>query len=438
MPSCSKSISDRLANNTINSLIFLENGIINNILFLGLNNVLLRLDLQNNDTLRFNLSLNNTSTINVLVSIYKLNLNTNTFSLIGSITTNDVFTSFTKALLQGEYVICIYAKNTASYTGTIQAIFSNFIPQARLSCNFYYGFNVLSNLTKPIITSPCTHPLYYELVDGVLPEGITLLSTGILQGILPNLDCMPSNNDLSPSSNWFNQLQSGISYPWGRAWRFKIRVSILGQPDIFKEQWLSIRVYNNYDLENKNFKSLLPLQNYYDIVIEQENDIIKLPDTLCETCNIIDNITVIDNNDTEILYPITDISYIKLPNQLLNIIDVMSWYNNTNLNEYLIQYNDLETKNFINKLKTDLVFKRILVKLGKEVQSENIDFSNMNYSITNNNGFIILETNIQTHDIHNINRNNTDLDVNYIANKDDINSSLNMQFVGWYGFTLNW
>lgn len=131
-------------------------------------------------------------------------------------------------------------------------------------------------LSFAYVEKECNKLLYYSLIDGKLPEGIQMTLTGDLYGILPNLDCTNDTDKLSPSQNWYFDMNETWQ-PWGNQWRFKLRVWIADFPNVFKEDWFCIRIHNNWSWDRDN-KPPIEYEEETIEIIEKE----PFPNLCCE------------------------------------------------------------------------------------------------------------------------------------------------------------
>lgn len=432
MSSCISNISNIITNNLIDSTL---NLVANSRLAYSispLNSLVYTLFTEKSETIKFIIELASTLAINATITFYKFNRLNNSFVSIGSITVNENYTTFQKDLVQGDYFICIKINNNASYTGFITGEFSGFVPAARFTANSYYGISSTTNLTITKIERKCDYPLWYEIIEGTLPEGISFTNSGMLTGILPNLDCMESNHDLSPSANWYDDVSSGVSYPWGRAWRFKIKVYIQEFPDMaLAEKWLCIRVYNNWDLEKNALLQALPLQHSYEIIVEP--DPIVLPESLCPDKCVISEpiIEPIIEHCVDCLESVnTSIQMIKIPETIkLDVDNLLTWWvENNNLEFY-----SNEEIYFITSLRTSNIFQVLLKKTGvvKSIKNASEFYANTKITVTQVNNFIELRLSVLDN-----NRNLTDIDTRYLNSKREVNNNLELELFGFsFAFT---
>ena len=127
----------------------------------------------------------------------------------------------------------------------------NFTPVKLLSANCYQGESLSVSIATKRRPKECSEALSYELIDGELPPGIRLAKDGSLIGVIEELDCL--DDTMSPSFNWYYENHDGVAQSWGRKWRFKAKVYIETQPDIFTEEWFCIRVFNNWSVDQLSF-----------------------------------------------------------------------------------------------------------------------------------------------------------------------------------------
>ena len=437
MSSCINNISNIIANNLISTIPIIQSNIRTEYSITPLNSIVYSLETNKNETVKFIIELASIVSINATLTIYRFNALDNTFNNIGGININENYMAFQKDLLEGFYFICIKINNNANYTGFITGEFSGFISSAKFAPKNYYGFYSETNLSFNIKIIPCTYPLWYEVIEGSLPEGVSFNNSGMLTGILPNLDCMESNYKHSPSANWYDDITTGEVYPWGRAWRFKIRVYIQEFPDMaLAEKWLCIRVYNNWDLEKDALLNSLPLQKNYEIIVEP--DPITLPTTLCpNTCTIPIIEPVIPSDCVDCQESInTSIQLIKIPETLkIDKDNFITWWIENNSNDFFTR----EEKYFITTLNNSTIFNILLKKTGiiKTTKLVFEKYKNTKISLNQINNFIELRLSVQIN-----NRNTTDIDYGYLISKSEVNHNLEIELLSYFSqfqssFTLS-
>lgn len=232
-------------------------------------------DMSKNDTLHFILensqtvyfkfllkTLTPSLPINISIQIY----NATTMGLVSTLTSNSTSIESNIDLLSGTYIICMRAIR-GSYEGTAQADYYGFSRRV----NFFpevgeAGQDVTVELKTDPKRKQCDKDMKWEVVEGSLPKGLEIGTySGMVFGTLPYLDCLEDDEDNLfkdvPSANMFfttGDEESGMSvYPWGRRWKFKLRISIVEQPQNYDEQWFCVSIFNNWSRTEVKF-----LENY--------------------------------------------------------------------------------------------------------------------------------------------------------------------------------
>jgi len=201
---------------------------------------------------------------------------------LGSVSIVNANTSFQQDFGSGSYILCISTGNTANFSGYILGTFTGYPTVASMTAPFKVGDRMsFAFYAPPPTPGACKQPIWYELVDGSLPPGITLSVTGLLDGVFPNLDCVQDDNPYSPAMNWFYS-QNGTSFPVGRQWRFQVKCWLEAYPTVQALQWFCIRIYNDWSLDRDNF---LAQPKEQVVTIQQVTPPIPLP-AQCEPCPI--------------------------------------------------------------------------------------------------------------------------------------------------------
>lgn len=165
-----------------------------------------------------------------------------------NITNNHSFT-----LENARYIVKIYANNPIELTielGKRNYIqFKEFQPRASVGSACTVRDFVVNRKRKKV---RCNEPLRYELVEGMLPPDLRLYEyDGLITGVIANMDCQDGD---SPSFNWFYTNHDGINQSWARIWRFKLRVSLVRDPNINHEEWFCIKVHNNWTYDRIKYQ----------------------------------------------------------------------------------------------------------------------------------------------------------------------------------------
>lgn len=333
-------------------------------------NQLLRIRVPSFQTINFQMALSPTgsvSSVNVSFSVYRV-IGT-TITDMGGVSITELNSTFTKDFSVSDYVICIRTNNLSGYTGTLLGSFIGYPTIAQLAPVAHEGASVSFKFDDTRPPRPCDEAMFFEIVEGSLPPGIFMDPLGKINGRLPNLDCIDPEDAFSPSMNWSFE-QDGAVFPWGRQWRFRIRVSLQSYPESWDEDWFCIRVHNNWDFDRDNFMSQMPFDSIRDVqVIEPPK---KLPSTLCiEKCNDEDEPfvpTKIEDICEPCLDPdfVTDVVLIPIPEQLKNIppSQFTIWYDRNVRNMVDIDSECFEVRKFLNDLKNSPLFLKLLAQNG--------------------------------------------------------------------------
>jgi hypothetical protein len=279
MPTCQQSIQSKIDQGTLDSIVRMTSNTAMPISMTSSLKQLFALDIIRQETVQFTISLiSRIQPTNIGVTVHFYQLGTaNEIILLGSVLVTEMILSFQKDFTVGSYIICI-GSTTFSYTGTLTGVFTGFPIYANLVPRAYTG-----SALNPIqfdTTLPerrCVKTLYFEIIDGHLPPGLTMGDLGNIEGVLPNMDCIDENADLSPSQNWYYNIGSTWQ-PWGRQWRFLIRTWVFDYPEASTERWFCIRVHNNWSWDRDNHPAL----EYDEDEIVVPDDPVLPPEVCCE------------------------------------------------------------------------------------------------------------------------------------------------------------
>lgn len=243
--------------------------------FTTTNNKLFRFQSTTSTSVLFNFNFVPSGVItNIQISFYRYEGPSIAPVSLGYINIVDTSTAFSRDFTAGNFIVCIRSIS-GSYNANVVANFTTYPTTAFFQPRFYTGEQTSRfDIEIEPLPNPCDEPLFYEIVDGSLPPGIVMNSLGILQGTLPNLDCISETEEMSPSVNWYWTDTDGAYQPWGYRWRFKVKVFIASMPDVFSESWFCIKLHNNWDFDTENFLEQAPFDRTRQI------EIVKDPETL--------------------------------------------------------------------------------------------------------------------------------------------------------------
>lgn len=187
------------------------------------------------------------------------------YRVVGTVLTETATTNstdqaaiFSKEFTTGTYVICFQTSSFVDFDGTILALFRGYQRYATFDIELDAGELMTYDFGRSRAPRDCSAVLHYEILDGSLPPGIRMTGLGQLLGVAPNLDCIEDNALLPPSQNWSFMHNDGAYHPWGRQWRFKVKVMMEGLPDVNAEEWFCIKIYNNWSIDRDNFIAQAP------------------------------------------------------------------------------------------------------------------------------------------------------------------------------------
>lgn len=208
-------------------------------------NALYLLNNESDQTVYFTLLVKSQSiqAFDLTVTIY----NYNTYQVYGTTKISSLLTNFSFNIPFGNYYVCVRSQ-IGTYTFNLTPKYIQYSRQITFEPRSNYGFSSQFQIEVKKKPGNCNRPLLYELIDGYLPTGLELLGNGYIYGHLPVLDCDWQNEDLPPSSTWYNQIHDNeYVTSWGRSYRFKVRLSFENDKEIFKETWFWISVLNNFN-----------------------------------------------------------------------------------------------------------------------------------------------------------------------------------------------
>lgn len=190
----------------------------------------------------------------------------NTMAEVATTSSADQTAVFSKEFTQGTYIVCFQTSSFTSFAGSVLAVFRGYQRYAVLDAPFSTGEAMFVEFDRSRPPKDCSAVLFFEIIEGTLPPGIRMTGLGQLLGTAPNLDCIADNALLPPSQNWSYLHNDGTFHPWGRQWRFKVKVSMEGLPDVNSEEWFCVKVHNNWSIDRDNFLAQAP----YNIQLEDE------------------------------------------------------------------------------------------------------------------------------------------------------------------------
>lgn len=296
-----------------------------NVAFDMTTNATMHFTIENNQTVYFVFNLVNTTpslAANIQIGIYSAT----TFSLVAQLNSSTTFIESNIDLPLGTYIVCMRSIR-GSFTGTAKADYYGFSRNVTFDVRVSHGESVKTELKTEPKRKPCDKPMKWELVEGHLPDGLTIEPfSGMIHGTLPILDCTNDDPDYNnfPSANmYFKTLETfpnSSVYSWGRQWKFKLKISMVDQPQNYEEKWFCISILNDFSRTTRKFFENYENGNTIGEVIKDTKDK-DFVFGLCppDPCNTIDKPIdeVIDNDVIKDWDGVTiddDITYIDIPN----------------------------------------------------------------------------------------------------------------------------
>lgn len=251
-------------NNTVNALFILSNDMDQSVFF----------------TVR---TIGVMSNISFSLTIYNLE----TLLPFGSlnITNGNVSTSFN--IKAGQYYVCIRSQ-ILPYNIEVTPKFISYVRVATFNARSYFGASAITQEIKAVRpVGVCTRRLLYTLIDGALPPGLTMLENGYITGYLPILDTDPYNADLPTSDAWYHKIgDDEYVTSWGRAYRFKVHLTLYDDRDKEDIRWFYITIVNDFSKNLALIDQYEMLDDERDVTFEEKIKLATLQ--LCPPCNIID------------------------------------------------------------------------------------------------------------------------------------------------------
>lgn len=207
-----------------------------------------------------------------------------TLTALASVPAVEQYAAFSKEFTQGTYIMCFQTSVAVAFAGTLLAVYRGYQLFSVLSPHFHTGEYMVGTPDNRRPPADCSAVLYYEMVEGSLPPGMRMTGLGQVRGVAPNLDCIEDNKYYPPSQNWSFEHNDGSFHPWGRQWRFKVRVQIEGMPDVWAEEWFCVKVFNNWSIDRDAFLAQAPFQT---VVEEVAPTPVELP-SLCPTVAVVE------------------------------------------------------------------------------------------------------------------------------------------------------
>lgn len=227
------------------------------------------------------------SNISFSLTIY----NTETLVQFGtlSVTQGNISTSFN--IKAGTYYVCIRSQ-VLSYKVELTPKFISYNKTATFNAKSYIGAaceTIELKTSRPV--GVCRRRLVYTIIEGNLPNGLTMLENGYISGYLPILDTDNFNYDLPPSNTWYHKIgDDEYVTSWGRAYRFRVHLTLYDDRSKEDIRWFYITIINDFSKNLALIDKYEMLDDERDVTFEEK---IKLATvSLCPPCTIDDVIDI--------------------------------------------------------------------------------------------------------------------------------------------------
>lgn len=281
------------------------------------------------ETVFFELRLqpNTTNAINVEFKLFRRI--GETFLNLGASISDDFVNTFEYSAEPGEYFICITSFHSINFS--LISDFTDVSFPILGEMNAYSGEETFE-FEFARETFDCNSPVFYQIIEGELPTGLTLRSDGIISGVPIEQDCEEYNKNEPPSFTWFKETVEGNSESTSRDYKVIIRAALIDSPSTYDDREFLICVHNNWNNDKESFQN--STSNFEQDVFEIEGkeswfdvkpiepsptqglDI--LIDDKCNPCNIEHN----ENITLEEIKQLCENIPIQINNEFNNLIEL--------------------------------------------------------------------------------------------------------------------
>ena len=212
--------------------------------------------------------------------------NINTLKVFGTLNLNQQSINTSFSIVAGEYYICI-RPIIGEYELDFKSTFISYNKVATFNTKSYFGYSSDFILETNRAPGLCKRRLVYTIIEGALPIGLDMQDNGLITGFLPMLDSDSENDHLPPSAAWYHKISdSEYVTSWGRAYRFKVHLTLYDDRTKEDTEWFYISILNDF---SKNFALVDKYEVLEDDKIATFEEKIKLntlnlcPPILCGT-----------------------------------------------------------------------------------------------------------------------------------------------------------
>jgi len=212
-----------------------------------------RFELTENETIYFTLRItpNTAQPINVVFTLYRKD--GETFTNLGSSISDDFYNTFDYSATPAEYYICLATDWDVDYT--LEADFTDYPFVVLAQCDAYSGSYMPPTQFAPR-ESICDSTVFYEIIEGTMPDGLEFSSSGIISGVPLEQDCELVSQDMPPSNNWWSEDEEKVRVATSNTHRVIIRAALVDSPTTYADRAFEICIHNNWDSERDHFMGL--------------------------------------------------------------------------------------------------------------------------------------------------------------------------------------
>lgn len=226
-----------------------------------------KFDLAFNQTVFFTLDIvpHTTAPINVVFTLYRKETNGD-YTNLGASLSNLGHNNFSYSAQQDSYYICITTDFSVDYT--LVGSFTVFNSIVNMQAEANHGSTGAATI-KPKVAF-CNSVVIYEIIDGVLPPGLTFGGGGYIYGTPTELDCVSDEN--TPPSYALSQADDdGATRSLTVDFPFTVRAKLQEEHSTFADRSFKICVHNNWSDDEAYF--LGQRDNWiHDIKVEEGNE----------------------------------------------------------------------------------------------------------------------------------------------------------------------
>lgn len=346
------------------------------------------IDFDNSELFEYELKSYSNMTMNI-ISDYNPNATLSIYDSNGKLfSTTPIrnnITQISNNLPRGKHYFCFSSKSFTKVNMKVTTKFENREEPVIIDYKSYYGTSATCKLKvpdrPPIVIDK---DVDMEIVEGYLPDGLTMNGLGVITGRINEMDCSEHTKDNSASFDFYNEMDEYTTMSWGKLWRFKVKAWLSFAPDtkpIYR--WFCIKVFNNWSNDRDDFMSRLMELN--DIIVnekvlytdptkekltglcvvpcEELEDIISPPKLVGE---LESNCPIDDDDDVDV------VSHINVDNVIVPPVSyeyVMNGYNNVRLRNDYIRFkaylldtpvNNIDSDNFVINIRSCAVLNKMI------------------------------------------------------------------------------